>query len=92
MAQRYTVSLCNYFQAQAKTAHESSDKSGKILTFAENRTGDVKLYVAEKREISRIIAGAFRLMVGGNTRRPDVERPRKTFLFNRGPNISTLSK
>nr|DAI45692.1 MAG TPA: hypothetical protein [Caudoviricetes sp.] len=31
-------------------------------------------------------------MVGGNTRRPDVERPRKTSLFNRGPNISTLSK
>lgn len=30
-------------------------------------------------------------MVGGNTRRPDVERPRKTFLFNRGPNRITLT-
>lgn len=30
-------------------------------------------------------------MVGGNTRRPDVERPRKTSLFNRGPNRITLT-
>ena len=39
----------------------------------------------------RLRAGAFRLMVGGNTRRPDVERPRKTYLFNRGPNRITLT-
>lgn len=30
-------------------------------------------------------------MAGGNTRRPDVERPRKTFLFNRGPDHLTLA-
>nr|DAH05789.1 MAG TPA: hypothetical protein [Caudoviricetes sp.] len=40
----------------------------------------------EQQKSDRLRAGAFRLMVGGNTRRPDVERPRKTFLFNRGPN------
>ena len=35
--------------------------------------------------------GAFRLMAGGKTWRPDVERPRKTSVFNRGLTLPTVT-